>query len=61
MTEEEKARLAADLLNGLSPIMTGSFLLGLLVGAFFFSRFLDFIDRYLHRKEHKIKQNVEHQ
>lgn len=45
MNEFEKAQLASELLNGLSPLFTGSFLLGLLVGVFFFGRLVDSIDR----------------
>lgn len=45
MNEFEKAQLASELLNGIAPLFTGSFLLGLLVGVFFFGRLVDSIDR----------------
>lgn len=45
MTELEQAQFASELLNGLAPLITGSFLLGLLTGVFFFGRIADFIDR----------------
>lgn len=58
MTEIEKAQLASDLLNGLSPLMTGCFLLGLIVGVFFFSRLAQTIDRlgYRLRNPRRIKR-----
>jgi len=45
MNELQQAQLASQLLNGLAPLFTGSFLLGLLVGVFFFARLVDSIDR----------------
>lgn len=49
MTELEKAQFASEMLNGLAPLFTGSFLLGLLVGVFFLGRLADFIDRFSYR------------
>ena len=44
LTELEQAQFASQMLNGLAPLFTGSFLLGLLTGAFFFGRFARIIE-----------------
>ncbi|USA44945.1 hypothetical protein NDN11_09370 [Acinetobacter sp. C26M] len=51
MTEVERAQLALELLNAFVPLLVGAFLLGLLVGVFFFSRLADFIDRIADKKK----------
>lgn len=61
MTELEQAQFASEFLNGLAPLFTGSFLLGLLVGVFFFGRVAQFIDRlgYSFRKPRRIKRSCD--
>lgn len=47
MTNDEKARLAADLFTALNPLMIACFLLGLIFGVLFFSGLFRFLDRFL--------------
>lgn len=45
MTQQEQAQFALELLNAFSSIMIPVFFMGVLVGSFFFSRLLQYIDK----------------
>jgi hypothetical protein len=57
MTEIEQAQIATNFLNAISPVLIAVFLLGLLVGVFFFGRVVESIDRLGHRfrRQRRIK------
>lgn len=45
MTQQEQAQFALDLLSAFNAIMIPVFFMGVLVGSFFFSRVLQYIDK----------------
>jgi hypothetical protein len=53
MIDHEQAQFALSLLSAINGVLVAAFLLGILTGAFFFSRLFEFVERLIDRHEAK--------
>lgn len=58
MTQAEQALAALNVVDILTPVMTGSFLLGLVVGSLFFGGLTRFIFQMLQRHDRKTERKL---